>query len=87
MAAPIKIRCTSPMLLGGRRIEMGEVLHIAEPLKAHECIASGRAEHVDPDDAPRVRAAVAAERDRMMAGLNADERRRGEAWVLQRKRA
>ena len=69
--APIKVRCTRPMMLGGPRIEAGEVLHVVEPLKAHGCVASGRAEFVDPADAAAVNESVRRETARVLGRLNA----------------
>ena len=64
------------MLLGGVLVKPGEVLPMAGPLRAHECVASGRCEFVNPADSERVRAAVAADRDRLIGTLEGAQRQR-----------
>ena len=73
MAAPIQLRCVRPMWFGAP-VRVGEILDVVSPLRAHDSVASGRAEYVNPEDRERVQAAVAADRDKLLGLLGSVER-------------
>ena len=66
----IKVCCTRPMMLDGKRVEPGAELALS-PLAAADTVASGRAVLADPADAARVNVAVVEQRDRMIRTLDA----------------
>lgn len=69
----IRVRVIRPLLFKGTSYAVGETIR-ADALGAGELIASGRAVLADGADAPRVRAAVVEQRDRMMRQLDAAAR-------------
>ena len=83
----IRVRIVADCFVEGRPRQIGDIVAVA-PAVAHDLCGWGRAELVDPADAPSVREALHADVARILRKLGPPPRmERGDPWITRRKEA